>query len=102
MRGADDTTEGLFSYVSCEARVPADHPLRAIRAMVDEALEVLSPEFERLYATVGQPSIPPEKLPAQYQYGMVSGLGKLRNLANGRYPHIRPSTLREYVKAAGI
>lgn len=62
MRGADDTTEGLFSYVSCEARVPADHPLRAIRAMVDEALEVLSPEFERLYATVGRPSIPPEKL----------------------------------------
>lgn len=62
MRGEDDKTEGLFSYVSCEARVPADHPLRAIRAMADEALEVLSPEFERLYAKVGRPSIPPEKL----------------------------------------
>lgn len=62
MRGSDDRSEGLFSYVSCEARVPAEHPLRPIRAIVDEALEVLSPEFERLYATVGRPSIPPEKL----------------------------------------
>jgi transposase len=48
--------------VSCEARVPADHPLRPIRAVVDEALEVLSPEFERLYSKIGRPSIPPEKL----------------------------------------
>ena len=62
MRGSDDRSEGLFSYVSCEARVPADHPLRAIRALVDEALEVLSAEFERLYSKVGRPSIPPEKL----------------------------------------
>jgi transposase len=62
MRGSDDRTEGLFSYVSCEARVPADHPLRPIRMIVDEALEVLSPEFERLYAKVGRPSIAPEKL----------------------------------------
>ena len=62
MRGEDARTEELFSYVSCEARVPADHPLRSIRAVVDEALEVLSPEFERLYSKVGRPSIPPEKL----------------------------------------
>jgi len=62
MRGEDRRTGELFSYVSCEARVPADHPLRAIRALVDEALEVLSPEFERLYSKVGRPSIPPEKL----------------------------------------
>ncbi|CUX68599.1 hypothetical protein AGR5A_pb0067 [Agrobacterium genomosp. 5 str. CFBP 6626] len=41
MRGSDDQTAGLFSYVSCEARVPAYHPLRPIRAIVDEALEVL-------------------------------------------------------------
>jgi transposase len=52
----------LFSYVSCEARVPADHPLRAVRAIVDEALEVLSPDFERLYSRIGRPSIAPEKL----------------------------------------
>lgn len=62
MRGSDESGEGLFSYVSCEARVPADHPLRAIRAIVDEALEVLSGEFERLYAKVGRPSVAPEKL----------------------------------------
>jgi transposase len=62
MRGADTSGEGLFSYVSCEARVPTDHPLRPIRAIVDEALEVLSPEFEALYSRLGRPSIPPEKL----------------------------------------
>ena len=62
MRGGDDQAEGLFSYVSCEARVPPNHPLRAIRAICDEALEVLSPEFETLYSKVGRPSIPPEKL----------------------------------------
>jgi transposase len=48
--------------VSCEARVPAGHPLRPIRALVDEALEELSPEFDRLYSRIGRPSIPPEKL----------------------------------------
>ena len=62
MRGGDEQTGALFSYVSCEARVPADHPLRLIRAVVDEALDVLSPEFDRLYARVGRPGIAPEKL----------------------------------------
>lgn len=62
MRGLDERTGSLFSYVSCEARVPAGHPLRLIRAVVDEALEVLSPEFEGLYARVGRPGIAPEKL----------------------------------------
>jgi transposase len=62
MRGADERSDGLFSYVSCEARIPADHPLRPIRAIVDEALEVLSADFEALYSKVGRPSIPPEKL----------------------------------------
>jgi len=62
MRGTDDRTESLFSYVSCEARVPSDHPLRLIRAVVDEALEALSGKFEPLYAQMGRPSIPPEKL----------------------------------------
>ncbi|HZA65477.1 MAG TPA: IS5 family transposase [Geminicoccaceae bacterium] len=62
MRGEDRESGALFSYVSCEARVPADHPLRPIRAIVDAALEVLSPEFEGLYSKVGRPSIPPEKL----------------------------------------
>ena len=62
MRGGDVRTDGLFSYVSCEARVPMGHPLRPIRAIVDEALVVLSPEFEKLYSRIGRPSIPPEKL----------------------------------------
>jgi transposase len=62
MRGDDVRTESLFSYLSCEARVAKDHPLRPIRTMVDQALEVLSPGFGRLYADIGRPSIPPEKL----------------------------------------
>ncbi len=62
MRGLDEQTGGLFSYVSCEARVPAAHPLRLIRAVVDEALDVLSGEFAGLYARLGRPSIAPEKL----------------------------------------
>ncbi|MGV1848020.1 transposase, partial [Rhizobium sp. L74/93] len=62
MRGSDNQTAGLFSYVSCEARVPTNHPLRPIRAIVDEALEVLSPDFEAMYSAIGRPSIPPEKL----------------------------------------
>ena len=62
MRGEDSQTSSLFSYVSCEARVPSNHPLRVIRAIVDEALTVLSDRFEALYATAGRPSIPPEKL----------------------------------------
>ena len=63
MRG-DDRAGGdaLFSYVSLEARVPPSHPLRVIRAVVDEALEVMSPRFEALYARTGRPSVPPEKL----------------------------------------
>ena len=62
MRGEDLQTDSLFSYVSCEARVPSDHPLRPIRAIVDAALDALSPLFSELYAPVGRPSIPPEKL----------------------------------------
>ena len=62
MRGGDVRTEGLFSYLSCEARVPADHPLRPIRTIVDQALTMLSPAFEQLYSDIGRPSIPPEKL----------------------------------------
>jgi len=62
MRGDDAQTGALFSYVSCEARVPADHPLRVIRAIVDEALVVLSGGFDELYSKQGRPSIAPEKL----------------------------------------
>jgi transposase len=62
MRGRDERTEGLFSYVSCEERVPTDHPLRVILPVADAALAALSGEFGKLYAANGRPSIPPEKL----------------------------------------
>lgn len=62
MRGSDEQPGYLFSYVSAEARVPADHPLRAVRRVVDDALRRLSPRFERLYVRWGRPSIAPEKL----------------------------------------
>jgi transposase len=52
----------MFSYLSPEERVPANHPLRPIRLMVDDALKALSPSFSRLYSAFGRPSIPPEKL----------------------------------------
>jgi len=62
MRGRDERSEGLFSYVGLEDRIPADHPLRAIRALVDAALKDLWRSFARLYARDGRPSIPPERL----------------------------------------
>ena len=62
MRGPDRRTEGLFSYASCESRVPAGHPLRSVLPLVDGVLSGLSPEFQQLYALNGRPSIPPEKL----------------------------------------
>jgi hypothetical protein len=62
MRGGDLRSEALFSYLSCEARVPLDHPLRPIQKIVDEALGALTGEFEKLYAKLGRPSIPPGTL----------------------------------------
>jgi transposase len=62
MRGADERSGSLFSYVDLESRVPADHPLRAIRAIVNAALAELDADFEAMYAPTGRPSIPPEKL----------------------------------------
>src|SRR5690242_14011261 len=62
MRGGDKQTGELFSYVSLEKRVRSDHPLRAIRGLVNEALVALERDFAALYAPIGRPSIPPEKL----------------------------------------
>ena len=62
MRGADGRQGGMFSYVSPERRIPADHPLRPIRAMTDEVLRQLSPRLARLYPKTGWPSVAPEKL----------------------------------------
>jgi transposase len=52
----------MYSYLSPEERVRANHPLRAIRAMADEALQKMSKRFDAIYAKTGRPSIPPEKL----------------------------------------
>jgi transposase len=62
MRGDDQQPDSMFSYVSPEQRVPRDHPLRPIRQLVDEILREMSREFDKLYAAVGRPSIPPERL----------------------------------------
>src|SRR6516162_8239518 len=62
MRGTDTQQSSMFSYLSPEERVPANHPLRPIRLMVDDALKALSPAFSGLYSAFGRPSIPPEKL----------------------------------------
>jgi transposase len=62
MRGNEQQQDAVFSYVSLEQRVPTDHPLRAIRKMVDQALGELSAHFDGLYANTGRPSIAPEKL----------------------------------------
>jgi len=62
MRGTDEQQGHVFSYLSPEQRVRKDHPLRPIRAMVDQILKQLSRRFDAMYARVGRPSIPPEQL----------------------------------------
>jgi transposase len=62
MRGQGQPQQVLFSYRSMDERIPEDHPLRTVRALVDEILARLGPQFERLYAASGRPSIPPEHL----------------------------------------
>ena len=62
MRGTDERSGELFSYVDLEARVRRDHPLRAIRLIANEALGALTKDFAALYALEGRPSIAPEKL----------------------------------------
>jgi len=62
MRGTDETSGSLFSYVDLEARIPARHPLRKIRQVISDALVSLDAEFAALYADFGRPSIAPEGL----------------------------------------
>jgi transposase len=62
MRGQQERTGSLFSYVSIEDRIPASHPLRRIRKLADQALDRLNPTFCQLYASEGRPSVPPEQL----------------------------------------
>lgn len=62
MRGTPERQDSMFTYVSVEERVPADHPLRPIKAYADSALRDLSRTFEQMYSDRGRPSIPPERL----------------------------------------
>src|SRR5271168_2013470 len=62
MRGEDRRSDGLFSYLRPDSRVPQDHPLRTIRKLTDEVLGALSTKFDALYSDVGRPAIPPEQL----------------------------------------
>ena len=62
MRGEDRTSGALFSYVDVEARLPAKHPLRAMRRLTNAVLTELDPRFSALYERIGRPSIPPERL----------------------------------------
>src|SRR2546421_4516608 len=62
MRGAEYEQSSMFSYISAERRVPKGHPMRAIRTMADAALKQLNQRFEGMYAAMGRPSIPPERL----------------------------------------
>lgn len=62
MRGPDEKSSSLFSFVSLEDRVPKDHPVRDYRNFLDRILHELSPRFEQMYSRIGRPSIPPEQL----------------------------------------
>jgi transposase len=62
MRGIENKQNSLFSYVSQENRIPQNHPMRKLREMIDPILEKMSPQFDRMYAEVGRPSIAPECL----------------------------------------
>ncbi len=62
MRGTDQPQSTMFSYVSMEARIPHDHPLRTTREMANRALDRLDRQFRRLYSRTGRPSVAPEQL----------------------------------------
>lgn len=62
MRGEIDSQGALFSYVSVEERIAADHPLRRVKAQADAVLAAMSAQFDAMYASVGRPSIAPERL----------------------------------------
>ena len=62
MRGKQDPQVTLLAFIDLETRVPSNHPLRVIKRLADQALKALSPDLDRMYANVGRPSIPPERL----------------------------------------
>src|SRR6185312_5009872 len=88
MRGEDQQQNHIFSYLSPEARVRKDHPLRAIRVMVDEVLVQLSRRFDAMYARVGRPSIAPEKLLRAQLLQMLYSIRSERLLMDGLQPFV--------------
>jgi transposase len=80
MRGAFEDQGQMFSYISPEARVPANHPLRRIRELVRVVLKELSPRFSRLYAKEGRPSVPPERLLSTLLLQVFYGIRSERQL----------------------
>lgn len=80
MRGSDERSGSLFSYVDLEARVPSDHPLRTIRSLANAALADLSDDFAGLYTNFGRPSIAPEKLLRAMLLQAFYGVGSERRL----------------------
>src|SRR6201981_620110 len=80
MRGTLHDQGGLFSYVSPESRVPADHPVRKVRALVRDVLKDLSRSFARLYAKEGRPSTPPEQLRSALLLQVLYGIRSERQL----------------------
>ena len=75
MRGADERSGQLFSYVDLEARVRADDPLRVISAIANEALAMLAPDFSAFYSRIGRPSVAPERRLARPFVPLVRGVG---------------------------
>ena len=80
MRGTDEASGSLFSYVDLEERVPAGHPLRKIRQIVNDALARLDAEFDALYTDFGRPSIAPERLIRASLLQMLFGVRSERQL----------------------
>lgn len=84
MRGNDDQQNAVFSYVNAEQPIAADHPLRRMRALTDAALRELLPDFERLYAAGGRPSIAPERLLRALLLQILYGRRSERMLSRAR------------------
>jgi transposase len=80
VRGSFEDQGGMFSYVSPESRVPANHPLRAIRALVRDVLKEMSRSFAWLYAKEGRPSVPPEQLLSALLIQVLYGVRSERQL----------------------
>jgi hypothetical protein len=97
MRGSDEHTEALFSYVDVESRIRSDHPLRRIREITNAALAALDEDFGALYARrFGRPSIPPERLLRAMLLQVFYGIRSERQLP-GRVQAVRTAEVRARV-----